>query len=208
MNYEIVASVVLGPAAFGRAIPVLVGLAVHEAPGVEPSGGVRIVGLGILHLTHRTYCDVVAFGGNERYFSPQVFRNWRRLGDRRKVLHHAIASRLHVRIVLQVLGRQPFIGLVPMIRFEQIFLDMIRGLFVAVELLVFAVEERVDIGGGNHGFLRVHGRRDQHRGEQGSQSELNFHGYYVCSSDGSLSMLTMAATPRGRSSTLWILHSF
>src|SRR6185312_9489894 len=42
-------------------IPVLVGLAVDEPPGVEPGGGVGVA-LGVLQVTHGHHRHVVVFG--------------------------------------------------------------------------------------------------------------------------------------------------
>src|SRR5580704_7276971 len=108
-----------------------------------------------------------------------MFRNRRRLSGGRKERDHASPSRLHVGIVLQIFGRQPFVGLVPVIRFQQVFFDVIRGLFVAVELLVLAVEQSVRIRSAHHRFLRVNRRGGKQGGKQSCKCELNFHGYYV-----------------------------
>ena len=68
-----------------------------------------------------------------------------------------------IRIVLMVCLCQPLIGLVPVIRLQQVLHDVIGGLLVGVQPRVFAGEESVSLCArhANHRLLGNRGHRDK-----------------------------------------------
>src|SRR5688572_18038948 len=101
----------------GRRVPVLVGLAVNETPGVEPGRRVlraRLARIGIAARHH--YGDVIVFRDHCGHLRRQ-----RRARVDALHLHHLREERDNagetggrVRVVLDVALRQPFLGAIPL----------------------------------------------------------------------------------------------
>ena len=150
----------------------LVGLAVLEAPHVEPRRRVALRSiLRILDLAHVRDDDEIALRHHRYDFGARLLRD--RLGlDLQhfgEELHDAGAARGGIRVVLEIGLRQVLVRELPVARLQQVLHDVVRGLLVPVERGVAAVKERLGVLGRDDGFLRVEpgaagqDRRGQHQ---------------------------------------------
>ena len=83
--------------------------------------------------------------------------------------------------MLMILGREPLIGLVPVVALKQVQHNVIRDLLVGVELGVLVMEERFRIGDADYRFLREHRRAGKYCETNHRETKLGqtqFHAYY------------------------------
>jgi ferredoxin len=123
---------------FGRRVPVLVGLTVFDAPHVKPSGGVGVA-LRIFAVGCGYHCDQISIGSHGHYRGHELVATCG-LGAASEKLHHVVPPRGHLRIVLDVLGREPFVGLIPVVALQEVFLDVIGDLLEGIHLAIFVFE--------------------------------------------------------------------
>src|SRR5690606_5434937 len=141
---------------YRRGIPVLVGLAVDEAPRVEPGrrvGLARLLRMRVLARDHHD--DHVALGHHvhdgRRELAAVV--GARPFHDLREVIDHALEPRGRVRVVLDVAVGDPLAGTVPLVALQELAHDVQRGLLVAVLHRVLVDEERFRIGVAHYRLL-------------------------------------------------------
>src|SRR5205814_7488852 len=161
-----------------RVVPVLVGLAVHEAPGIEPR---RVVGLAriarILVRARREHGHVVAFGDDSDDLAGE---NRAAVGallseNLREEVHDRVPARVGVRVVL-VIGRgEPLGRAVPLTALQELALDMQRRLLVSIELRIARLEQCLGILDADHGLLR-----EQREARDSGRDEYKGRAYFHC----------------------------
>src|SRR6187402_66559 len=129
-------------------IPVLVGLAVDEAPGVEPGRVVLRTGLpGIRVLARHEHGDVVVVGNHGDDLRGQLValvlaldvQHFRKEGDDARETGRGVG------IVLVIGGGEPFPGAIPLSALEQFAHDVEARLLVPVERRIRILEQRLGI---------------------------------------------------------------
>ena len=138
-----------------RRVPMLVGSAVDDAPLVVPDRRVLLAGLArivVLHSEHDADDVAARQHGHERHGQLVARRRPRQPAE---ILHHVVAPRHDVRIVLKIALGEPTVGLVPVVALQELAQDVQHDLLVGVLRRVRVREQRFGIRGRDDGLLRA-----------------------------------------------------